>query len=144
MFAWLKKQGFVSTLHEQGGEVLADARQAAADVTRHAESLVELFRLELHEYGQRQARRMAAMVVGVALLLVAYLLLCAGLCVLLGQYLDWVYAVGIVFLANLLGGVLLLLFGAKSNPGPLAPATRPELQNDLQCIKLALTEKKKS
>ncbi len=144
MFAWLKKQGFVSTLQEQGGEVLADARQAAANATQHAESLVELFRLELREYGQRQARRMAAMVAGIGLLLVSYLLLCAGLCVLLGQYLDWVYAVGIVFLANFLCGLLLLICGTHSNPGPLAPATRQELQNDLQCIKLALAEKKKS
>ncbi len=144
MFAWLKKQDFVSTLQAQGGEVLADARQAAVDATQHAEALVELFRLELREYGQRQARRMVALMVGVGLLLVSYLLFCAGLCVLLGQYVDWPLAVGIVFLVNFVGGLLLLICGVKSNPGPLAPATRQELKNDLQCIKLALAEKKKS
>ncbi len=144
MFAWLKKQGFISTLQEQGGEVLADARQAAANATQHAEALVELFRLELREYGQRQARRTTAIVAGAGLMLVSYLLLCAGLCVLLAQFLDWLYAVGIVFLLNFLSGALLLVCGAKMKPGPLAPATRQELKNDLQCIKLALTEKKKS
>ncbi len=144
MFAWLKKQGFLATLQEQGGEVLADARQAAANATQHAETLVELFRLEIREYGQRQARRMAAMAVGAGLMLVSYLLLCAALCVLLGQYMEMVYAVGIVFLANFLAGLLLLVCGAQSNPGPLAPATRQELKNDLQCVKSALTEKKNS
>ncbi len=144
MFARFKKPDIVSTLHERGGEVVADARQAATDAVRHAEALVSLFRLELQEYGQRQARRMVSILVGVGLLLVSYLLLCAALCVLLGQWLEWPLAVTIVFLVNFAAGALLLICGAKMNPGPLAPATQQELKNDLQCLKLALAEKKKS
>ncbi len=144
MFAWFKKQDIVTNLQVRGGEVFADARQAANDAAQHAEALVSLFRLELREYGQRQARRMVAILVGGGLLLVSYLLLCAAVCVLLGQYLDWPLAVGIVFLANFAMGAILLICGLKSNPGPLAPATQQELKNDLQCLKLALAEKKKS
>ncbi len=144
MFAWLKKPDIVTTLQTQSGAVLADARQAASDALQHTEALLELFRLELREYGQCQARRMVAILVGVGLLLVSYLLLCAALCVLLGQYVFWPLAVAIVFLANFAGGLILLICGVKLNPGPLAPATRQELKNDLQCIKLALAEKKKS
>ncbi len=144
MFAWLRKRDFVSTLQERGGEVLADARQAAAEAADHAESLLELFRLELQEYGQRQARRMVAILVGVGLLLVSYLLLCAALCVLLGLWLSWPLAVALVFLGNFAGGLLLLICGVKMKAGPLAPATRQELRNDLQCFKLAIAEKKKS
>ncbi len=144
MFAWLKKQDFVSTLQVQGGEVFADARQAATDATHHVEALVELFRLELREYGQRQARRMVSILVGAGLLLVSYLLFCAALCVLLGQYMAWPLAVGAVFLANAAIGALLLICGLYMKPGPLAPATQQELKNDLQCLKLALAEKKKS
>ncbi len=144
MFSWLKKPDLVTTLHERGGEVLADARQAATDAVQHTESLLALFRLELREYGQCQARRMVAILAGAGLLLVSYLLLCAALCVLLGQYVEWPLAVGIVFLANLVVGLVLLICGVKMNPGPLAPATRQELKNDLQCLKLALAEKKKS
>ncbi len=144
MFAWLKKPDLVTTLQERGGEVMADARQAATDAAQHVEALVSLFRLELREYGQRQARRMAAVLAGVGLLLVSYLLLCAALCVLLGQYVGWPLAVAIVFFVNFAGGLLLLICAVKSNPGPLAPATQQELRNDLQCLKIALAEKRKS
>ncbi len=144
MFAWLKKPDLVTPLQERGGEVLADARHAALDTARHLEALVELFRLELREYGQLQARRMVAIVVGVGLLLVSYLLLCAALCVLLSLWLDWPWAVAIVFFVNFAAGLGLLVYGVKKNPGPLAPATRQELINDLQCLKIAIAEKKKS
>ncbi len=144
MFAWLKKPDLFTTLQERGGEVVADARQAAVDAATHAEALLSLFRLELQEYGQRQTRRMVSILVGVGLLLVSYLLLCAVACVLLGQWLDWPLAVAIVFFVNVAVGALLLICGIKMNPGPLAPATRQELKNDLQCLKLALAEKKKS
>ncbi len=143
MSAWLKKPDLVTTLQERGGEVVADARQAVVDAASHAEALVSLFRLELQEYGQRQTRRLVAILVGVGLLLVSYLLLCAVACVLLAQWLSWPLAVAIVFLVNVFTGVLLLVCGIKMNPGPLAPATRQELRNDLQCLKLALAEKKK-
>ncbi len=144
MFDWLKKPDLVTTLHQRGGEVLSDAREVATEAVQHTEALLDLFRLELREYGQYQARRMTAILLGVGLLLVSYLLLCAALCALLGQFVDWPLAVGIVFLANVVVGLLLLLCGVKMNSGPLAPATRQELKNDLQCLKLALAEKKKS
>ncbi len=144
MFDWLKKPDLVTTLQERGGEVISDVRGAASDAVQHAEALLELFRLELREYGQCQARRMVAILVGAGLLLVSYLLLCAVLCVLLGQVLSWPLAVGIVFLANFVVGLLLLVCGILMNPGSLAPATRQELKNDLQCLKLALQQKKKS
>ncbi len=144
MLALFKKSELITTLQERGGEVASDARQAASETVRHAEDLLELFRLELREYGQCQARRLAAILVGGGLLLVSYLLLCAALCVLLGQYMEWPLAVAVVFIGNFLSGLLLLLCGIKMNPGPLAPATQQELKNDLQCLKLALEQKKKS
>ncbi len=144
MFTSFKKPEVVSTLHERGGELVTDARQAALNTVQHLGALVELFRLELREYGQRQVRRMVAIVVGVGLLLVSYLLLCAVLCVLLGLWLDWHLAVAIVFLVNFAGGLGLLICGIRKNPGPLAPATQQELRNDLQCLKIAIDENKKS
>ncbi len=144
MPAWLKKPDVVSTLHERGGALLTDARHTVLEAARHVEALVELFRLELREYGQRQARRMVAIAIGVGLLLVSYLLLCAVVCVLLSQWLAWPWAVAIVFFANFAGGLVLLLYGVKSDPGPLAPATQQELKNDFQCLKSAIDEKKKS
>ncbi len=144
MFDWLKKPDIVTTLQERGGEVVADARRAALNGVRHTEALVELFREELREYGQRQANRMAAILVGAGLLLVSYLLLCAALCALLGLWLDWPYAIGIIFLVNFLAGLCLLRSGLKKKPGKLAPLTCQELSNDIQCLKLAIAEKKKS
>ncbi len=144
MFAWLKKPDLVTSLQQRGGEVLTDARHAALDSVRHLEALIELFRLELREYGQRQARRMVAILAGAVLLLVSYLLLCAGLCVLLSLWVDWLWAVGIVFLVNFVAGLALLIHGIKSHPGPLAPATQQEIKNDFQCLKLAIAERKKS
>ncbi len=144
MFSWLKKPDIVTSLQERGGEVLVDARHAALDAARHLEALIELFRLELREYGQRQAQRMVAIVAGLGLLLVSYLLLCAALCVLLSLYVDWPWAVAIVFLVNFAAGLGLLVYGVKKNPGPLAPATQQEIKNDFQCLKIAIAEKKKS
>ncbi len=144
MFAWLKKPDFTTTLQKRGGEAVADARRAASCAVEHAGALLELFRMELREYGQRQAERMAAILVGAGLLLVSYLLLCAALCVLLGLWLDWPLAVAVVFLLNFVVGLILLVCGVKMNPGPLAPATQQELKNDLQCLKSAIDEKRKS
>ncbi len=144
MLSRFKKPDLIATLQEQGGEVVADARSAATEAVRHAEDLLELFRMELREYGQRQARRMVAILAGGVLLLVSYLLLCAALCVLLGRWLDWPLAVGSVFLVNFVLGLVLLICGVKMKPGPVAPATQQELKNDLQCLKLAIEQKRKS
>ncbi len=144
MFDWIKKHDLVSTLHERGGEVVADARRSALEAARHLESLILLFREELREYSQRQARRMAFILVGAGLLLVSYLLFCAAACLLLGLWVDMVYAVAIVFLLNFLVGLALLRTGLKTRLGALAPLTQQEINNDFQCLKIVISEKKKS
>ena len=144
MFDWIKKHDLVSTLHERGGEVVADARRSALEAARHLEALVMLLREELREYSRRQGRRMAYIAVGGGLLLVSYLLLCAAVCVLLGHWMDWIYAVAIVFAVNFVCGLVLLLIGLKCKPGAVAPLTQQEIRNDFQCLKVAISEKKKS
>ncbi len=144
MLSLFKKMDLVTTLQQRGGEVVTDARRAALNAAQHTESLLALFREELREYGQRQARRMVAILIGVGLLLVSYLLFCAALCALLTLWLHWALAVGLIFLANFLLGLCLLLAGLKMKPGQLAPLTQQEIKNDFQCLKLAISEKKKS
>ena len=132
------------SLQEQGGAALEGARRAALQATSHLEALMDLLCLELAEYGAHQARRVLALAFGVLLLLCAYFLLCLFICVALSGWLGWLGAVGVVCLFNLLVGVLALVAGLKCRPGPLAPATRQELKNDVQCIRLFLKEKGKS
>ncbi|MBR5521920.1 MAG: phage holin family protein [Akkermansia sp.] len=134
----------LTTLQQQGGTVLADVREALLQTSNHLEALVELFQVELKEYGEKQARRIAALVVGVFLLLCAYAVFCAFACVLLSSWLGWLWAVAVVCLINVLLGGVALWCGLKCKPGPVAPATMQELKDDVQCIRLMLKENKKS
>lgn len=134
-----RKPQSLADMQEQGGKVVADVREAALHAASHASALVQLFRVELQEYGACQARRLLALVVGLLLLLVAYLAFCAALCVVLQGWLDsWLLAAGAVCLVNALLGVFLLLAAIWRKPGPLAPATRQELKDDVQCLKILL------
>ena len=134
----------ITTLQKQGGAVLADVREVLLQASHHMEALLELFQLELREYGEKQARRIAALVVGVFLLLCAYAVFCALVCVLFSAWLGLAWAVAIVCLINVLLGGVALWYGVKSKPGPIAPATLQELKDDVQCIRLMLKENKKS
>lgn len=137
-------EGKLTTLQKQGGAVLADAREMLLQSSEHMGALIELFRLELREYGERQVRRIAALVAGVFLLLCAYAVFCAFACVLLSAWLGWLWAVGIVCVANVLLGVVALMFGFRCKAGPIAPATVQEIKDDVQCIKLMLKGNTKS
>ncbi len=137
-------EGKLTTLQKQGGSVLSDVREALLQTSDHLEAVLELFRLELREYGEKQARRIAALVAGVFLLLCAYFVFCALLCVLLSSWLGWVWAVAVVCLANALPGVAAVVMGLKCKPGAIAPATLQELKDDVQCIRLMLKGNTKS
>ncbi len=144
MFSWLGKRDILPTLREQGGEALSGMRRTLLRTVAHAESLLELFRLELGEFGQRQLRRVVFVALGAGLLLVSYLLLCAALCVLLSLWMHPLAAVGIVLAINVLAGGICLVAGLRVRAGPLAPATRQELKTDFQCLKIAIGENRKS
>lgn len=133
-----------TTLQKQGGRVLADVRETALQLTTHLEALTELFRLELKEYGARQARRAAFLVAGVFLLLCAYLMLCAVACVLLSDCVGWLWATVSVCLFNVVLGCAGLLVAAKCKPGSVAPATVQEIKDDVQCIRIMLRGNEKS
>ncbi len=144
MFSWLSKRDVIPTLREQGGDALRGLRRTALGAVSHAESLLELFRLELREFGQRQVRRVVAIVLGIGLLMVSYLLFCAALCVLLSLWMPLLAAVASVFGLNALAGAAILVAGLRMRTGPLAPATRQELKTDFQCLKIAIGENRKS
>ncbi len=144
MFSWLGKRNVIPTLREQGGGALHGLRRTALGAVTHVESLLELFRLELREFGRRQARRVAAIVLGVGLLLVSYLLFCVVLCVLLSLWMHLLAAVAIVFAINVLAGGTALAVGLRMRAGALAPATMQELKTDFQCLKIAIGENRKS
>ncbi|MBQ1960419.1 MAG: phage holin family protein [Akkermansia sp.] len=134
----------LTTLQKQGGSVLSDARESLLQASEHIEAVLELFRLELREYGEKQVRRVVALVVGVFLLLCAYAVFCAFACVLLSTWLGWTWAVAVVCLVNALLGVVAIVVGLKNKPGAIAPATMQELKDDVQCLKLMLKGNTKS
>lgn len=119
-------------------------RTAAARTLEHAQALSELFQTELAEYIDFQRRRGAYMVLAVVMLLVCYLLACALVVVLLAPHAGWAGALALVLVANLMGAVILLLRAVALGKEPLAPATREELYNDWQCLKLLLKGNAKS
>ncbi len=144
MFSWFGKRNIIPTLREQGGDAVSGLRRTALDAVAHAESLLELFRHELREFGQRQARRLVLIVAGLGLLMVSYLLFCAALCVLFSLWMHWLAAVAIVFFLNLLAGGIALLVGLRMRVGAPAPATLQELKTDYQCLKIAIGGNRKS
>lgn len=122
----------------------AGTRTAFARTMDHAQALTELFQVELAEYLDFQRRRGAYMVMAVVLLLVSYLLACALVVVLLAPHTGWAGALLMVLSANVMGAVILLLRAMALGREPLAPATREELKNDWQCLKLLLKGNAKS
>lgn len=132
------------SLFKQGEGVVSDVRGAVLSAARHFEALAELFMLELREYGQSQARRLVALLVGAVLLLSAYVMLCIFAVVLLWPVLGLDWAMGAVLAFNVVAGVVALLVAAACKPKGLAPATSQEIKDDIQCIKLYLKEKENS
>lgn len=132
------------TLREQGEAVVSDMRDAALHISRHLESLVELFHLELCEYGRGQARRLLALAVGSVLLVCAYLLLCLFAVVELQPHWGFMWAFLAVILFNVVAGGAALLVAALCKPAGVAPATAQEIKNDIRCIQLYLKGKAKS
>lgn len=145
-FHIFKKPQVLADLQQRGNEAADEVREAAMHAAGHVSALAQLFRLEVQEYGVRQAKRLAAAMAGLLLLLVGYLSFCAFLCVIMQAWLgSWLWATGLVCLVNVLAGVVLATVAVCKKPGALAPATRQELKDDVQCLKILLRpEKKKS
>ncbi len=140
-FSLFSKPERIATLQEQGGEALGGAKGAAARTLEHAGALWQVLQIELQEYAAHQAKRVVAIVIGGLLLLFGYLLLCAFACVAAHAWLgSWLLATGLVCVLHLVAGGVILLLGVKSQPGPVAPATRQELSNDWQCLKLLFSK----
>lgn len=136
-----RSSGCLTSLREQGSEALDGVKAAANQSLEHVIALWQLLQIELREYAAHQARRVIVAVVGVLLLLFGYLLLCAVACIALQMWVgSWLLAVGVVCVLHLLGGAVLLLIVARQQPGPVAPATRQEIQNDWQCLKLLISK----
>lgn len=132
------------TVSAGASSAASGTRTALARTLEHAQALRELFQAELAEYIDFQRRRGAYMVLAVVLLLVSYLLLCALSVVLLAPHAGWAGALVIVLVANLMGALILLLRAMALGKETLAPATREELHNDWQCLKLLLKGNEKS
>ena len=132
------------TVSAGASSAASGTRTALARTLEHAQALRELFQVELAEYVDFQRRRGAYMVLAVVLLLVSYLLLCALSVVLLAPHAGWAGALVIVLVANLMGALILLLRAMALGKETLAPATREELHNDWQCLKLLLKGNEKS
>ena len=136
-----KKPQRLAALQQQGGELLGGVKDAATHAFSHIGALLQLLVVELQQYGVHQLKRAAAIVVGAFLLVVGYLLLCAFACVAAHAWLgSWLLATGLVCLLHLIVGFVVLFVGIKSSAGPVAPATREELKNDWQCIRLLLSK----
>lgn len=122
---------------------MQQARGVAQRAVEHTGALGALLSEEVKEYTAHQMQRLIMAILGCVLLLGSYFVLCALVTVLLAMYIGLPWSLGIVFLLNLLAGVLLLV-GVKRMAGKkLAPATVQELRNDWQCLKLLCKENSK-
>ena len=144
LFSFRKPQ-VLTSLQEQGGELLAEIRNAAAYTKSHAGSLLSLFRLEVAEYAAQQRKRMVLFAAAGVAFFVGYLLLCVLAVIVLEPLCgSWLWAVVAVFSFNVIVGILVLVKAMRSKPAPLAAATRAELKNDLECLKILLSKENKN
>ena len=138
-----RKPKVITTLQEQGGDLVDDVRKAARYTASHARSLLALLKVELAEYVAQQSRRAVLFAAAGVLLLFAYALLCVLLCVVLNMWLSsWAVSVAIVLLLNAVPGTILAIVALRDKPAPLAEATRRELKNDLECLRILLSNEK--
>ena len=138
-----RKPKVITTLQEQGGDLVDDVRKAARYTASHARSLLALLKVELAEYVAQQSRRAVLFAAAGVLLLFAYALLCVLLCVVLNMWLSsWAVSVAIVLLLNAVPGAILAIAALRDKPAPLAEATRRELKNDLECLRILLSNEK--
>ncbi len=143
LFSFRKPQ-VLTSLQEQGGELLSEIRNAAAHVKSHAGSLLSLFCLDLAEYIAQQRRRVVMFIAAGIAFLVGYLLLCVwAVLALQPVFASWLWAVAVVFAFNVLVGILMLVKACRAKPAPLAAATKAELKNDLECLKILLSKENK-
>ncbi len=133
----------ITTLQEQGGDLVDDVRKAARYTASHARSLLALLKVELAEYVAQQSRRAVLFAAAGVMLLFAYALLCVWLCVVLNMWLaSWAVSVAVVLLLNAVPGLILAMMALRAKPAPLAEATRQELKNDLECLRILLSNEK--
>lgn len=138
-----RKPKVITTLQEQGGDLVDDVRKAARYTASHARSLLALLKVELAEYVAQQSRRAVLFAAAGVMLLFAYALLCVWLCVVLNMWLaSWAVSVAIVLLLNAVPGLILAMMALRAKPAPLAEATRRELKNDLECLRILLSNEK--
>jgi len=134
----------VDTLREQGKSAASHVRGTIIHAAEHLRALSALFGVELQEYAARQTSRLIALSVGIFLATCGYLILCALLCALIGSYIGILWGMAIVCAAHFLAAGTLIILALNKKPGPLAPATRQELKNDLQCLQMILGNEKEN
>ena len=136
MLHLFKSKTSVQLLREEATAVVQQARSVAQRAAEHSGALGTLFAEEVKEYAAHQLQRVVLLVVACVLLLGAYFVLCAALSVLLSIWMHPALALGIVFFANLVAALLLLLMVRGMGGKKLAPITAQELRNDWECLKL--------
>lgn len=142
--SFLSKLWDKPTLSSGASSAASGTRTAAVRTMEHVRSLSALFQVEVAEYVGYQCRRGAYVVSAAALLLVSYLLLCALAVVLLEPHVGLVASLALILAGNLIIAMVLLVRAAALGKERFAPATREELQNDWQCLKLLLKGNEKS
>ena len=108
-----------------------------AAVLDHLEARVDLFRWEVGEAKSRLVRRIAAVVVAIVFIAIAYLL---GIAALVGWIagtgvLSWPAALGATAGAHLLIALVLLLLARKRPSGEWFPDSRKEFRRDRENLK---------
>lgn len=144
MLFWLKSPAAAkASLKEESAALLQQAKGVAVRTAEHANALAELFSAELKEYASCQIQRLIMLVLAAILLLGAYFLLCAFIVLLAAVWLGYIWATALVCLLNIALAVALLCWVRRLAGKQLAPATREELINDWQCLKLLIKENNK-
>lgn len=134
----------VDALREQGRSAASSVRDTVIHVAEHLRAVTALLGVELQEYAARQTNRLIALAAGVFLGVCGYLMLCALVCLLIGGCIGILWGMAIVCAAHFLAAGILIILALNRKPGSLAPATRQELKNDLQCLRILLNSKKEN
>lgn len=135
----------LTTLQEQGGGMFSEAKLVSRQLLEHVATLLGLLKIEMGEYARHQRAKWVLVAAAAFFLTVAYLAVNVLSCFVMYEFVaSWVWSIGAVCVFNLLIGLILLLAAVSRKTPPAAELTRQELQKDLECLRILLSDEKSS
>ncbi len=143
------KERFVAPVVEHKDDCVdlaGSLRRSATVALDHVKALSALFTLELKEASERLKHKLVWLAIAGFMAVLCYLCLWALLTLVMAIALNWgwIIAMAVTTAFHLIVAIVAFMQSQKVTVGPVAPATKEELQSDLSCLQIALKKSSNS